>query len=392
MERKKQNIVNVSEKYKKILIVHIKESNKYIDEKRKKDINNYLKNVDFEGVKNIDIEKINDFKVKVSLNNFIYSYSEFFKSNSFKNIILTLVGSIIAYFFYVLGYVFLYSYSFPGEVKESSIFQIFIAQVPFNFKVDVAIGVLILIIMILLFIPLINIFIKRKKLFVSWTIYIAESIANIMSIYYLSFSQVNTNAINFVNLVIVVCIFPILLFAEIYILGMFDKSYKLSIVSWGGSFILSILLNRVINDYSIIVILFIFINACISFVINLLLKNKDEGENGKAIMKNYNKNNYPELLLVVGMVLIFLSGSMMFKFVADIGVIAGTSFTSNSLRRVIQYEDGSGLVKEIEGDIVTQDSNNYYISLGKEKRLLVVRSKSLIKICDEDKIYINNVN
>lgn len=66
----------------------------------------------------------------------------------------TIIGFLILYFFYQLGYVFIYGFYFGGE-GQSSIFNISINPVPFDFKAVIGVGVFLLIYILVLCLPVI---------------------------------------------------------------------------------------------------------------------------------------------------------------------------------------------------------------------------------------------
>lgn len=89
------------------------------------------------------------------------------KSDKYKmlNRILYLLGPLILYIFYNIGYFFLYGFYFSGESEKSvPLFWISVNPIPFNFKSIVFVGCIFLLLTLLQYIPLIkSFFIKSRK-------------------------------------------------------------------------------------------------------------------------------------------------------------------------------------------------------------------------------------
>ncbi|NFV11718.1 hypothetical protein FDG09_01930 [Clostridium sporogenes] len=79
------------------------------------------------------------------------------------NKILIVLGGIILYLFYNLGYAFLYGYYFGGDLEDKvPLIDMFVNPIPFNFKSIVFMGILLLIYIIMTFLPLGKIILSDK--------------------------------------------------------------------------------------------------------------------------------------------------------------------------------------------------------------------------------------
>ncbi|MBU3131180.1 hypothetical protein KPL40_01845 [Clostridium gasigenes] len=79
------------------------------------------------------------------------------------NKILIVLGAIVLYFFYNLGYAFLYGYYFGGDLDDKvPLIDMFVNPIPFNFKSIVFIGILLLMYIIMTFLPLGKIVLSNK--------------------------------------------------------------------------------------------------------------------------------------------------------------------------------------------------------------------------------------
>lgn len=118
--------------------------------------------------KEITYNELMLYKKKISLKYYISIIADILnKSEKYKvlNRVLFLLGSLILYIFYNIGYFFLYGFYFSGESEKSvPLFGISVNPIPFNFKSIVFVGCIFLLLTLLQYIPLIkSFFIKSKK-------------------------------------------------------------------------------------------------------------------------------------------------------------------------------------------------------------------------------------
>jgi hypothetical protein len=156
----------------KILIIDIqknKEELKSFDENDlKKYVKRYIEKNEFSGIKNITFDEILPYRYS---NTYVYAIivllNKVFENNDivkkleeskFINKILIAIGFLIVYFFYNLGYAFLYGFYFGGDtIDKISFFQMYVNPVPFNFKSIVGIGLGLFVYIILIGLPLMKI-------------------------------------------------------------------------------------------------------------------------------------------------------------------------------------------------------------------------------------------
>ncbi|MDU1005455.1 hypothetical protein AB2T63_13200 [Clostridium butyricum] len=156
----------------KILIIDIqknKEELKSVSENDfKKYVKRYIEKNEFSGIKNITFDEILPYRYS---NTYVYAIivllNKVFENNDivkkleeskFINKILIAIGFLIVYFFYNLGYAFLYGFYFGGDtIDKISFFQMYVNPVPFNFKSIVGIGLGLFVYIILIGLPLMKI-------------------------------------------------------------------------------------------------------------------------------------------------------------------------------------------------------------------------------------------
>lgn len=167
-----KNGINLSDKWTSInkenkLIIDIKEKEEEfqnIDKKQLNElINKYVNNRNSIGTQIISFEEL--LKLDRDNNSTYYEIKSALKfrqllncidNSKFSKHILTILGIGIIYFFYQLGYSFLYGYYFGGDGKDTiSIIDMVVNPVPFNFKSISAIGLIFLFSLITYLVPLI---------------------------------------------------------------------------------------------------------------------------------------------------------------------------------------------------------------------------------------------
>lgn len=190
---------------------------------------------------------------------------------------LTIIGFAILYFFYQLGYVFLYGFYFGGD-GQRSIFNIIINPVPFNFKSIIGVGVLLLVFMSMFCIPLIRILFTRFNIYVVISL-LASSFVIIFSLAYMFFGRISIEVLGLASIALGV---PFLICYTIYVMINFKSYLKLTVISILYCFIILFILDsfdyvRNINQRLIM----IFLTNIYIFVLIPIINKRIEKFNSK---------------------------------------------------------------------------------------------------------------
>lgn len=159
---------------RKILIVNIQGKHQEFNSMDKKQLNliidKYIKDnrprnkeiIAFDELLKLSSEIQNEkYKIKNIFN--VKKFIEIFNSSKFASFIVPIIGLLVAYFFYQLGYSFLYGFYFGGNTNEYiSLIDMIVNPVPFNFKSITAIGIIYLILLIAYFVPLVSSIYENK--------------------------------------------------------------------------------------------------------------------------------------------------------------------------------------------------------------------------------------
>lgn len=161
---------------KKTLIIDYTESTivlKLIDnDKLKEIIDIYLKKNEFDEEKTIKFKELFKFdKFRIGWSILEYFVNKVFGNNVIKNleeskvtkVLLTLLGFFLLYFFYQLGYAFLYGFYLGGNSDDKiPIIDMYVNPIPFSIKSVVAIGIAFLIYVAIVLIPVFGVLYSNK--------------------------------------------------------------------------------------------------------------------------------------------------------------------------------------------------------------------------------------
>ncbi|MCI1583484.1 MAG: hypothetical protein LKH93_15930 [Clostridium beijerinckii] len=180
------------------------------------------------------IDELQEIRAKIKYS----KLARFFIDLPYPKYSWTLIGFLILYFFYQLGYVFIYGFYFGGDV-QSSIFSISINPVPFNFKAVIVIGVFLLIYILVLCFPIaMSLFYRFNILTFIFLIIIFFLI--ILSLEYMFFGKVDISQTVFpINILGI----PILSCYMIYAMINFNTYKKLTIINMIYYVLVLIILN-----------------------------------------------------------------------------------------------------------------------------------------------------
>ncbi len=272
-ERSESNNVN------KTLIIDICKSKEYLESISERDLKKYIKRYieknEFEGIKNIDFDEIIPYTYS---NFFIYAIfiflNKFFDNNDivkkleeskFINKILIIIGFFILYFFYNLGYTFLYGYYFGGNSGDRiSFLQMYVNPVPFNFKSIVGIGLGLFIYLLLIGFPLIKILRakNKKEIIGNGLIFIFIIVCLVICSAFLFMGYLDKEVI-FTDMIYFIFIFITLPITIFIMLIFINYSIKYMFVFWSGVLYTIIILSSVVmntniisNDYKSLIIFY----------------------------------------------------------------------------------------------------------------------------------------
>lgn len=360
----------------------------------------------------------------------------FFKEIPHTKYVLTIIGFFLLYFFYQLGYIFLYGFYFGGD-RQFSIFSIMINPVPFNFKSIIGAGAFWLIYASLICIPLILTFYKSNGY--AFIGFILLSIAGIISLQYMFLGDVSAQLILPITILGTPIFFCYMIFAMVnlgeyihstilYTIYYFELLAIFDIISKGEilknksiiillfyTYILIIipLLNKIssklkpINRKKIVnwtssilfVILVISYNGNMKFLFFLyfiitsyaeIIKG-DIIEINKNILSNYilkkhkktEKKNikYNKLINVcIGILCVILVypviANVMILYASFIGDRVLANYSSNTIK--YEFSEDGKTFNEKEGIVVAQQGDTYYISQLPYRKQAIIKSKSVI--------------
>ncbi|MZK50958.1 hypothetical protein [Clostridium beijerinckii] len=349
---------------------------------------------------------------------------------------LTIIGFFILYFFYQLGYIFLYGFYFGGD-GQTSIFSIIINPIPFNFKSIVGAGAFWLIYVLLICIPSICIF--RKFNGYAFIFFILSSIVGILSLEYMFLGTVNIQLVLPVTILgtpIFLCymtftmanlkayikstILCIIYFFEL--LGIFNVVNKGEIFQYNSIIILLFylyilvvipLINKIVSKFKndvrktlgkwTSIILFIILIISYTKIINFLfliysiiiiyteIIKGDIIKINKNILNNYKlkkqkdtetkiikykklTNTCVGIISIVFVYPIITNG--MILYASYIGDKVLKNYSSNTIKYEFSEEGKSS--NEKEGIVVAQQGDTYYISQLPYRKLAIIKSKSII--------------
>lgn len=215
-------------------------------------------------------------KIKKLISNFL-GVNEI-KNTKILGLILSLFSAIVIYFFYNLGYAFLYGFYFGGKDDQISIFEIMINPVPFNFKSIVGVGFVLLVFVCISFILLYRI-LKSSNIKVivrEIILYIMCVFIQISSCAYLFIGNLdNTKAIgDIVSFIVVINLVPAGFFCWMWFIKYSHEYFWRVVLSIGYSFLVSsILVLKIGKEYiNILTILTITIFPIILFSITSYFK------------------------------------------------------------------------------------------------------------------------
>lgn len=361
---------------------------------------------------------------------------KYFTELLYSKYILTIIGFLILYFFYQLGYLFLYGFYFGGD-GQSSIFNIIINPIPFNFKSIIGAGIFLLIYLLLLCMPLvISIFDKFNiEVFI---IIIVISVIIILSVEYMFLGNI---IITQPLLPTTILGTPIGIFYMIYAMKNFQTYFKLTIINVMYFFMLIAIFNSFMyielssNNYAMEFVVLIFYTFAIVPQINKKI-NKFKSEKKRIVIKwigiilgiilvyrcnieksfisfgyfiitihtekigykivsilsdkinwyfhKSDKHKEPKYKKVtnicVGIVIIIIIYPILGSGIITYGSYIGDLVMKNNSTNQISYEfnKDNKSSEEIYGTIVAQDGDTYYISQLPERKLAIIKSKSII--------------
>ena len=366
---------------------------------------------------------------------------KFFIGLNLNKYTLSIIGFMLLYFFYQLGYVFLYGFYFGGD-GQSSIFNISINPIPFNFKAIIGVGVILLIFISMFCIPLISILFSKLNIY-SIICLLASSYVVIFSLMYMFFGEGMRSKV--LGLALVALGVPFATCYIIYVMINFKTYLKSTIISIFHYFIILFILYSLglginNNEKSIIVVLTIIyilvlipimnkrieklnsirvktwkeVITIILFIIILLIYQSRTNEGiyisvliysltltyieiitnktmtiiKSRIIKYILINNKAEDITKYKIIINIFAGIMLIAFLYPVvsyviltygsylGHVTMNSYSPNK----ISYEfNKDGLVSdEINGLIVAQQGDTYYISQLPYRKLAIIKSKSII--------------
>lgn len=293
---KEINRVSEYENDNKTLTINIAKSKEYLESISEKELKKYVKRYieknKFDGIKNISFDEIIPYTYS---NFFIYAIFVFlnklFDNNNivkkiegskFINKILIVIGFLILYFFYNLGYTFLYGYYFGGNTGDRiSFLQMYVNPVPFNFKSIVGIGLGLFIYILLIGFPLEKILKakNKKEIIGNGVIFIFIVMCLVVCSAFLFIGTLDKDVI-FTDMIYFIFIF-ITLPITIFIMLLFVKySNKYTFVFWGAVVytivIVSLVVattNRIANDYIALLIFYgmYVIPIILTHILNIIL-------------------------------------------------------------------------------------------------------------------------
>ncbi|NRT87269.1 hypothetical protein [Clostridium beijerinckii] len=349
----------------------------------------------------------------------------------------TLLSFLIVYFFYQLGYVFIYGFYFGGDV-QNSIFNISINPVPFNFKAIVVVGVFLLIYILVLCFPVIISISHKSNVFAFIFLFIIIFLI-VFSLEYMFWGKVSINQavlpatilgipiffvymvyammnfqtykkltiINAIYYLLIVAIinsfYNIILFYEnptlivltsIYVFFVIPqinkkiakynaKKAKVLGKSIGITLFMILILRYSIYDQEIYFLFFVYLIMLIYLegsryeIMNLyrvkFLKNN------KAIDTQSSK--YDKVIItcawIIGVIILYpVFATCVFAYGSYIGDAVMKSYPSNIISYEFSKEDKSYDKKE--GIVVAQQGDTYYISQLPYRKLAIIKSKSII--------------
>jgi hypothetical protein len=308
---KDKNIIETTITYEhentdKTLIINIAKNKEYLESISEKELKKYVKRYieknKFNGIKNVDFDEIIPYTYS---NFFIYAIflflNKLFDNNNivkkieeskFINKILIVIGFLILYFFYNLGYTFLYGYYFGGNtVDRISFLQMYVNPVPFNFKSIVGIGLGLFIYILLIGFPLAKILKakNKKEVIGNGVIFVFIVMCLVICSAFLFIGTLDKDVI-FTDMIYFIYIF-ITLPITIFIMLLFVKySNKYTSVFWGGVVYTIILLSLVVaitdkiaNDYIKLLIFYgmYVIPIILTHILNIILIPVERIKSGK---------------------------------------------------------------------------------------------------------------
>ncbi|MFT8351024.1 hypothetical protein [Clostridium saccharoperbutylacetonicum] len=303
---KEINRVSEYENANKTLTINIAKNKEYLESISEKELKKYVKRYieknKFNGIKNIDFDEIMPYTYS---NFFIYAIFVFlnklFDNNNivkkieeskFINKILIIIGFLILYFFYNLGYTFLYGYYFGGNtVDRISFLQMYVNPVPFNFKSIVGIGLGLFIYILLIGFPLAKILKakNKKEVIGNGVIFVFIVMCLVICSAFLFIGTLDRDVI-FTDMIYFIFIF-ITLPITIFIMLLFAKySNKYTLVFLGGvvdtivivSLVVTIT-NKIANDYIELLIVYgmYVIPIILTHILNIILMPVERIKSGK---------------------------------------------------------------------------------------------------------------
>lgn len=356
---------------------------------------------------------------------------------SYKEYIMPIIAFFSLYFFYQLGYDFLYGFYFGGD-GNISIFNIFINPVPFNFKSIIGVGVLLIIYCSVLCMPFIGTLFKKFNIY-AFMCLLCISLPIMLSIEYMFLGGVNINELGLPAVTLGIPIFICYIVYAIVSFQTYGKSTVLSLfyyltlliilnafyhsilcnqksiiilltyfyafviipqinkkiakynlerkrilVKWIGSALFAILILSYVNIHDKGIMLFILIYLCMLIYIKGVrdnITNKIMRYKSKSKEEKINNTKYKKIgsvfAVIIFVIFIYPVVSIAVIFYgSSIGNAVMKNYSPNQISYEFNKDNKSS--DEIHGTIVAQDGDTYYISQLPERKLAIIKSKSII--------------